>query len=159
MQSGQPPWIALALALTFGSYGLLRKQVAVDSIAGLGVETLLIAPLMLAYLAWTLLDGSFAFGTLGWRVDAFLVASGAFTAIPLVLFAYGVRRVPLSTIGILQYLGPSLQLLTGVFLFHEPFTRTQAVGFGLIWAALVVYAVEGLWRSRRARHAAPLPAS
>ncbi len=151
LQVGRLPWIAIALALTFGTYGLIRKQVAVDSVAGLGVETLLITPLMLAYLAWTLHAGSFSFGTLGLKVDVLLILGGAFTAIPLALFAYGVRSVPLSTIGILQYLGPTLQLLTGVFLFHEPFTETQLIGFGLIWAALVVYAGEGLWRGRRTR--------
>lgn len=150
-QVGRPPWIALGLAFTFGTYGLIRKQVAVDSVAGLAVETLLIAPLMLAYLGWTLHTGSLSFGTLGPRVDAFLVASGAFTAIPLVLFAYALQRVPLSTVGILQYLGPCLQLFTGIVLFHEPFTHTQLIGFGLIWAALVVYAGEGLWRNRQTR--------
>ena len=159
VQVGSPPWIAIALALSFGAYGLIRKKVVVDSVAGLGVETLLIAPVMLVYLAWTLHTGSFAFGTLGLKVDAFLVASGAITAIPLVLFAYGVRRVPLSTIGILQYLGPSLQLITGVFVFHEPFTQTQLIGFGLIWAALLVYAGEGLWRGRQLRRSAALAES
>jgi len=156
VQVGRPPWIAIGLALSFGTYGLIRKKVVVESVAGLGVETLLIAPIMLVYLAYTLHDGTFAFGTLGFKVDAFLVASGAVTAIPLVLFSYAVRRVPLSTVGILQYLGPSLQLLTGVFIFHEPFTQTQLIGFGLIWAALVVYAGEGLWRSRSARITAAL---
>lgn len=155
LQLGSPPWIAIALALSFGTYGLIRKQVVVDSVAGLGVETLLIAPVMLVYLAWTLHAGTFAFGTHGLTVDVLLVASGAITAIPLVLFAYGVRRVALSTVGILQYLGPSLQLLTGVFVFHEPFTQVQLIGFGLIWSALAVYAGEGLWRSRRAAVIAP----
>jgi len=153
---GQFPWIAISLALSFGTYGLIRKQVVVESVAGLGVETLLIAPIMLAYLFWTLHAGSFAFGTLGPKVDVMLIASGAVTAIPLVLFAYGVRRVPLSAIGILQYVGPTLQLLTGVFVFHEPFSHTQLIGFGLIWAALVVYAVEGVWRNRRLKTTAAL---
>ena len=156
VQVGRPPWIAIALALSFGAYGLIRKKVVVDSVAGLGVETLLIAPVMLAYLAFTLANGSFAFGTLGVKVDVLRVASGAVTAIPLVLFAFGVRRVPLSTIGILQYVGPTLQLVTGVFVFHEPFTQTQLVGFGLIWSALVVYAAEGLWRNRRLKPTAAL---
>jgi len=148
LQVGRLPWIAIALALSFGTYGLIRKQVAVESVPGLGVETLLITPLALVYLAWTLHAGTFAFGTLGVQIDVLLVLGGAFTAIPLALFAFGVRAVPLSTIGILQYIGPTLQLLTGVFLFHEPFTQTQLVGFGLIWAALVVYAGDGLWRAR-----------
>ena len=151
LQAGRPPWIALMLAFSFGSYGLIRKQVVVDSVVGLGVETLLISPFMLTYLAWTLHHGSFAFGQNGGTVDALLIASGAITAVPLVLFAYGVRRIPLSTVGLLQYLGPTLQLLTGVFVFHEPFTSARAVGFGLIWAALAIYAAEGFWRNARRR--------
>lgn len=148
---GRPPWIALALAFTFGSYGLIRKQVVVESVAGLGVETLLITPLMLLYIAYTIHTGSFTFGRDGLRVDLLLIASGAFTAIPLVLFAYGVRRVPLTTIGLLQYLGPTLQFLSGVLFFHEPFGHSQALGFGLIWAALAVYAAEGFWRNARGK--------
>ena len=156
VQHGTPPWIALALALSFGSYGLIRKQVAVDSIAGLGVETLLIAPLMLAYLIFVTAHGTLAFGVNGAMVDTLLVLSGAVTAVPLVLFAYGVRRIPLTTVGILQYVGPTLQFLTGRYLFHEAFSATQAVGFVLIWAALIVYVGEGFWRQRRARLTAPL---
>lgn len=151
LQAGRPPYIAIALALSFGLYGLLRKQVAVESVPGLGVEVLLIAPVMLVYLAFKAHSGTLTFAHHSLYVDAFLILGGAITAIPLVLFAYGVRRVPLSTIGILQYVGPTLQLLTGVFVFHEPFTQTQLVGFGLIWAALVVYAAEGYWRGRRTR--------
>lgn len=153
VQVGRPPWIALALALSFGGYGLIRKKVAVDSVAGLGVETLLIAPFMLAWLLWCAQAGTLSFGHHDRLLDGLLIASGAVTAVPLVLFAYGVRRIPLSTVGLLQYLGPTLQLLTGIFVFHEPFTQTQAIGFGLIWAALVVYAGEGFWRSWRAKPA------
>ncbi|MDP3857174.1 MAG: EamA family transporter RarD [Stagnimonas sp.] len=148
---GRPPWIALALALSFGGYGLIRKKVAVDSVAGLGVETLLIAPLMLAWLLWCAQAGTLSFGQHGRLLDGLLIASGAVTAVPLVLFAYGVRRIPLSTVGLLQYLGPSLQLITGIFVFHESFTQTQLIGFGLIWSALAVYAGEGFWRSWRGR--------
>ena len=153
VQVGRPPWIALSLALTFGSYGLIRKKVAVDSVAGLGVETLLIAPFMLAWLLWCTQAGSLSFGAHDRLLDFLLIASGAVTAVPLVLFAYGVRRVPLSTIGLLQYVGPTLQLLTGIFVFHEPFTESRAIGFGLIWAALAVYAAEGFWRSWRGKPA------
>jgi len=153
VQSGRPPWIALALALSFGGYGLIRKRVVVDSVAGLGVETLLIAPLMLAWLLWCAQTGTLSFGHHDRLLDGLLIASGAVTAVPLVLFAYGVRRIPLSTVGLLQYLGPTLQLLTGIFVFHESFSATRAIGFGLIWAALVVYAAEGFWRSWRARPA------
>jgi len=153
VQVGRPPWIALGLALSFGGYGLIRKKVAVDSVAGLGVETLLIAPLMLAWLLWCAQAGTLSFGAHDRLLDALLIASGAVTAVPLVLFAYGVRRIPLSTVGLLQYLGPTLQLLTGVFVFHEPFTHTQLIGFGLIWSALAVYAGEGFWRNWRRKPA------
>lgn len=149
--AGRPPWIALGLAASFGLYGLVRKLVVVDSVAGLGVETLLIAPLMLGYLLWTAHAGTMSFLAHDRLLDVLLVASGAVTAIPLVLFAYGVRRVPLSTVGIMQYAGPTLQLVTGVFVFHEPFSTAQLFGFGLIWAALLVYAGDGLWRTRRER--------
>lgn len=146
---GRPPWIALSLALTFGGYGLIRKKVVVDSVAGLGVETLLIAPFMLAWLLWCAQAGTLSFGQHDRLLDGLLIASGAVTAVPLVLFAYGVRRIPLSTVGLLQYLGPTLQLTTGILVFREPFTQTQLIGFGLIWAALAVYAGEGFWRSWR----------
>ncbi|WP_084615834.1 EamA family transporter RarD [Solimonas flava] len=150
-QVGRLPWIALGLAASFGAYGLIRKMVVVDSVAGLGVETLLVAPLMLAYLLWCTYAGTLSFGAHDRLLDVLLIASGAVTAIPLVMFAYGVRRVPLSTVGLMQYVGPTLQLLTGIFVFHEAFTAERIVGFAMIWAALFVFAGEGLWRAHRAR--------
>ncbi|WP_028081764.1 EamA family transporter RarD [Solimonas soli] len=152
-QVGRLPWIALSLAMSFALYGLVRKMAVVDAIAGLGVETLLIAPLMLVYLGWEWQAGTLQFLQHGSLLATLLVASGVVTAVPLVLFAYGVRRVPLSTIGLMQYVAPTLQLLSGVFVFHESFPSTQAIGFGLIWSALFVYAGEGLWRARRVRPA------
>ena len=150
---GRLPWIALSLAVSFGLYGLMRKMAVVDAVAGLGVETLLIAPLMLAYLGWAWHGGTLQFAQHGAPLAILLVASGVVTAVPLVLFAYGVRRVPLSTIGVMQYVAPTLQLLSGIFVFHETFAPAQAVGFAFIWAALIVYAGEGLWRARRLRPA------
>ncbi|MDB5985628.1 MAG: EamA family transporter RarD [Nevskia sp.] len=151
--SGAPPWIALSLAITFSCYGLIRKMVAVDAITGLGAETLLIAPLGLAYLLWLEAQGSGQFGHAGRYIDSLLFLGGLVTAVPLALFAFGARLIPYSTIGLIQYIGPTLQLLLGVFLFREPFTGARAIGFGLIWAALVVYAAEGLIRARRLRQA------
>jgi len=151
VQVGRPPWIALALAISFGLYGLVRKMAVVDAVAGLGVETLLITPFMLAYLLWGAQAGVLQFAQHGPWLVALMVASGVVTAVPLVMFAYGVRRVPLSTIGLMQYLAPTLQFLCAVFIFRESFTHEHAVGFGLIWAALFVYAGEGLWRARRLR--------
>ncbi|NGY05118.1 EamA family transporter RarD [Solimonas terrae] len=150
-QVGRPPWIALTLAVSFGTYGLVRKMVVVDAVAGLGVETLLITPLMFAYLAWAAHAGTLQFAAHGPLLAVLLIAGGVITAVPLVLFAYGVRRVPLSTIGLMQYVAPTMQFLGGIFVFHEAFTHVQAIGFGLIWLALVVYAGDGLWRARRPR--------
>jgi len=154
-QSGAPPWIALTLAISFGSYGLIRKMVAVDAISGLGAETLLIAPFGLCYLLWLQSQGSGVLGHASLRIDSLLFLGGLVTAIPLALFAYGARLIPYSTLGLIQYIGPTLQLLLGIFLFREPFTSARAIGFGLIWAALSVYAAEGLIRAHRQRRTAP----
>jgi chloramphenicol-sensitive protein RarD len=146
---GRPPWIALVLATSFGTYGLLRKTVAVDALVGLGTETLLIAPLGAAYLVLVEASGSGALSHGSALVRALLLCGGPLTAVPLALFAYGARRVPYATVGLVQYIGPSLQLLLGVRLFHEPFPAVRALGFGLIWLALALYATDGLLRARR----------
>jgi chloramphenicol-sensitive protein RarD len=148
--AGHPPWIALTLALSFGLYGLVRKTAQVDALPGLAVETALLAPLAIGYLVWCELAGIGVLGDAGTSVDLLLVASGAVTAIPLFLFAYGARRLPYSTVGVLQYIAPSLQLACGVFVFGEPFGGTRAIGFALIWAALLIYGADGLWRAGRA---------
>ena len=145
---GRLPWIALVLAFSFAFYGFIRKRVAVDAITGLHVETLLLLPFAIAYLLWRGESG--AFFSQGGAIGALLIGAGIFTAIPLMSFAFGVRRVSLSTVGVMQYLAPSLQLLTAVALFAEPFSLQQGVGFGLIWIALAVYAFDGLSRHRRA---------
>jgi chloramphenicol-sensitive protein RarD len=151
--AGSPPWIALALAFSFGFYGLIRKVVKVESLPGLAVETLLLLPFAMAYLFWCESAGSGALGHAGPAVTALLIGSGPLTAIALFLFAYGARLVPYSTVGVLQYIAPTLQLACGVFVLHERFERTRAVGFALIWAALVIYAGEGLWLARKQRRA------
>lgn len=151
--SGAPPWIALSLALSFSGYGLIRKTVAVDAVTGLGAETLLLSPLGLGYLIWSELHGHGVFGHAGRFIDGWLALGGLVTAVPLALFAYGARRIPYSTVGVCQYLGPTLQLLTGVLLFREPFTLARAGGFILIWTALVMYAGDGLLRGQRERRA------
>lgn len=152
---GSFPWIALALALSFGLYGLLRKLVAIDAVAGLGVESVYLFLPALTLLLWGETHGSGGFaprdGVLGWGIglDVLLIISGALTALPLIGFAYAVRRVPLSVVGLMQYLAPTLQFLIGVLVFHEAFDRDRAIGFVFIWAALAMFATEGLWRSRR----------
>jgi len=147
---GRPPWIALTLAVSFSLYGLLRKVISVDALPGLATETLVLLPFALAYLAWCQATGSGALTTSGPGIAALLIGSGLVTAIPLFLFAYGARALPYSTVGVLQYIAPSLQLLCGVYLFHESFGTARAAGFAVIWLALLIYAADGLWRSRSA---------
>jgi chloramphenicol-sensitive protein RarD len=146
---GHPPWISLTLALSFGLYGLIRKVVAVEAVPGLAVETLLLTPLAGAYLLWCESQGTGAMGHLGMATDVLLIGSGLATALPLALFAYGARLIPLSTVGLTQYIGPTLQLLLGITVFGEPFPAVRAWGFAMIWLALSIYAGDGLLRSRR----------
>lgn len=154
VQAGRLPWIALALAVSFGSYGLLRKIAVVPAVQGLMVESGLLLLPALVYLGWAQQTGVGAFGHLPLYQELLLIAGGLVTALPLVMFAFGARRIPLSTIGVLQYLAPTLQLLCGVFLYDEPFTRAQGLGFACIWGALLIYAIDGLWRTHQAARAA-----
>jgi len=153
--AGRPPWIAGTLAVSFSLYGFVRKVISVEALPGLTTETLLLMPLAAGYLAWCQWAGSGALTTQGAGVAALLIGSGLVTAIPLFLFAYGARLLPYSTVGVLQYIAPSLQLLCGVVLYRESFGPARAAGFALIWAALLIYAVDGLWRARSAARAAP----
>jgi chloramphenicol-sensitive protein RarD len=149
--AGSPPWIALALAFSFGTYGLIRKVVNVEALPGLATETLLLFPFAVGYLLWCEAAGTGALGHAGAAIHALLVGSGPLTAIALFLFAYGARLIPYSSVGLLQYISPTLQFACGVFAFHEPFERERAIGFALIWAALLLYAGESVWRSHRQR--------
>ncbi|HKN79116.1 MAG TPA: EamA family transporter RarD, partial [Lysobacter sp.] len=157
---GQPPWIAICLALSFALYGLLRKLLAIDAVTGLGVESVYLFLPALAMLVWGEAHGQGGFlplgGAPGWGMgmDALLIFGGALTALPLIGFAFAVRRVPLSVVGLLQYIAPTLQFLTGVFVFHEAFDQQRLVGFVFIWIGLAIFALEGLLRSRR--RAAPV---
>jgi chloramphenicol-sensitive protein RarD len=154
---GSFPWIALALAFSFAMYSVIRKLAAVDAIPGLGIESLyLLLPALIA-LGWIEAQGQGGFfGHWGLGLDALLVLGGALTALPLIGFSYAVRRIPLSVVGLMQYIAPTLQLLIGVLVFGEPFGRDRAIGFVLIWIALAVFAVDGLRRARR--RPLPLPA-
>ena len=150
LATGATPWIALTLAASFSTYGLLRKMVHVEALQGLAVETLVLMPIALGYLVWCEVNGTGAFGHSSALVNALLVGCGPITAVPLFLFAFGARRIPYSTLGLLLYIAPSLQLLCGIFLYHEPFAGARANGFILIWLALLLYAADGLWRARKA---------
>ncbi|MET0291226.1 MAG: EamA family transporter RarD [Steroidobacteraceae bacterium] len=152
LRVGSPPWIALLLATSFASYGLVRKLAVVDAVRGLTVESCLMLPLAVAYLLWCESQGTGAFAHGRTGIDALLIVGGAVTAVPLVLFAYAARRVPLSTLGFIQYVAPTVQLLLGVFVFHEHFGSAQIVAFACIWGALVIVMLDGLrrWVARRA---------
>jgi len=147
--AGHPPWISLTLAFSFGLYGLVRKVVRVDALAGFATETLLLAPLGIAYLICCELAGTGVVSNSGVGLYALLMVGGPLTAIPLVLFAFGARRIPYSTVGLLQYIGPTIQMFLAVFAFGEPFSGPRVAGFVLIWTALALYAGDGIWRARK----------
>ena len=145
---GRPPWIALTLALTFGSYGLCKKQAHAPAIESLTFETTVIAPVALAYLGWLVWHGESDFAGHGAGHTLLLMSAGIVTAVPLVCFGGAAIRVPLVTLGLLQYLTPTLQFGLGVLYFHEDMPAGRWVGFGLVWVALVMFTVESL-RHRR----------
>ncbi len=146
--AGHLPWIGLVIAITFALYGLIRKTASLGPLEGLMVETLVMLPLAAGFL---LLPGSGSSDAWGdtLSLSLLLIAAGPVTAIPLLLFAAGARRIPLSVIGLLQYIGPSIQLMIGIWIYGEAFTTKSAIGFGLIWGGLALYSAEGLWRFRR----------
>ena len=143
---GTVPWIALFLATSFAVYGYLRKTVSVESLDGLFVEMLVLAPLMIGYLVWAEGPALGFAGADAWTI-VLLLLTGPFTAIPLLLFAAGARRIHLATLGILQFIAPSIMFLMAVFLFGEPFMLANALTFGLIWTGLAVFAWDA-WRNR-----------
>ena len=148
--SGRLPWLGLALAATFAVYGLLRKTSVLGPLEGLTLETLLIAPLVLPWLGLITWSGQGALATGSPSLMFWLVMAGPLTAVPLMLFAAAARRLKLATVGLFQYLSPSLQLAIGVVIFGEPFDRQRLAGFVLIWAGLAVYTAHSLALSRRA---------
>ena len=148
VSAGELPWIGLVIAITFSLYGVIRKTASLGALEGLSVETLVMLPAAAAFLLVPGSGSSHAFGTEA-HITALLLSAGPVTAVPLLLFAYGARRIPLSVVGLLQYIGPSIQLMLGVWLYGEPFGGARALGFVLIWAGLVLYSAEGLWRGWR----------
>ena len=142
---GGLPWISLALAGTFAIYGLLRKQLPLDAASGLFLETLCVTPLALAWLGWLAISGQSHFGNgteLPTGRDLILIATGAVTAIPLLLFAVAARRLPLHLLGFLQYLAPSITFLLAVFVYGEPLDPSRTLAFAVIWIGLAVYSVD-----------------
>ena len=149
--AGQAPWLALMVGSSFALYGVIRKTVTVDALPGLAIETILLAPFALGYLLWSEMNGSGVFGHATGLVTALLLAGGVVTSVPLVLFAFGARQVPYSTIGVLQFIAPTLQLLCGLIVFKESLAAGRATGFALIWVGLLIYMANALWQSRSAR--------
>ena len=150
--AGHAPWLALMVGASFAIYGLIRKTAAVEALPGLAVECVVLAPFAVVYLVWCEIAGVGSMGHTGMVADLLLLLSGVVTAVPLVLFAYGARRIPLSTMGVIQFIGPSLQLVCGLLVFDEPFPQARALGFVFIWIGLLLYAVNG-WRKSAARAA------
>jgi chloramphenicol-sensitive protein RarD len=148
---GTFPWIAFTLAGTFGLYGLLRKMETLGSLEGLSLEMAFLFLPALAYLVYLDWSGGAAFGHTGPATSLLLAGTGAVTAVPLLLFASGARRVTLATVGILQYIAPTLQFVLGVLAYGEPFDRTRLAGFAIIWVALLVYSTEGIVDEGRRR--------
>lgn len=139
---GHLPWIALSLAFSFGIYGLVKKLAPLGSLYGLTLETAIVFPIALIYLIFVQVDGTGGFLHNGLQVDLLLIGAGIVTTIPLLMFASAAKEIPLSMIGILQYIAPTLQFLIGIFLYKEPFDHAHFIGFGIVWVALIIFWVE-----------------
>jgi chloramphenicol-sensitive protein RarD len=148
VEYGELPWIALLLPTSFGVYGLVRKIAPVQPLVGFGVEMLLLLPLALGYLGWLLVSGRSVMLDASADLHGLVAASGLVTATPLIWFVYGARRLPLTTLGMFQYVAPSLSLVLAVWLYGEPFTRVQAVTFLCVWVALSLYSIDVFARMR-----------
>ena len=156
---GKPPYIALVLAFSFGCYGLLKKQAGVGAVASLAIETAVLAPFAAVFLAVLAVQGTSTFASEGAGHAALLASAGLVTAVPLLAFGAAATRVPLSTLGVLQYIGPTLQLLIGLVLRHEPFGLARAVGFLLVWVALGVFTADLISDRRRQTSSVVVPAT
>ncbi|MEN8241548.1 MAG: EamA family transporter RarD [Chloroflexota bacterium] len=155
---GRLPWISLSLAFSFGVYGYVKKTAPLNALHGLSLETgILFIPASL-FLIFSEITGDGAFLHTGYDADLMMIGTGVATVVPLLLFSFAARSIPLSTVGILQYIAPTLQLLVGVLVFKEPFNQTQWIGFGLVWLALGIYTVEGIVQSRAANGVKAVPA-
>jgi chloramphenicol-sensitive protein RarD len=149
VDAGGFPWIALTLAVTFGTYGLVKKVVGVGPVEGLVVEAAALVPLALAYLAWLTVSGRSTFVSHGADHTLLLISGGAVTAIPLIFFAAAAAAAPLSQLGVLFYVNPMMQFLIGVFVRHEPLGTGRLIGFVLVWLALIVFTIETAASHRR----------
>ena len=149
VEYGRPPWVALVLAFSFGSYGLAKKKANIGAVESLTVETLILAPVAAGYIVWLGAQGTSTFGTEGAGHAALIMTTGIVTAVPLICFGAAATRVSLTTIGLLQYLAPTIQFALGVLVFHEAMPPMRWVGFGLVWIALVMFTYEAVTHRRR----------
>jgi len=146
---GRPPWVALVLAFSFGTYGLLKKQAGVGAVESITLETLIIAPFAAAYIAWLVATGTSSFGSHGVGHALLFTTTGVITAVPLMLFGAAAIRVSMVSLGLLQYLAPTIQFALGILVFDEAMPASRWIGFGLVWVALVIFTVEAVNHRRR----------
>jgi chloramphenicol-sensitive protein RarD len=159
VETGRPPWVALILAFTFGTYGLVKRVVGVGALQGLTIEAAVLAPVALGYLIWLGVAGDSTFTGHGADHVLLLISTGPVTAVPLLLFAGAAARVPLSQLGVLFYLNPTIQFLIGVFVKHEPLSAGRLAGFTLVWVALAVFTTDSVTSHRRRQLALTAEAS
>ena len=151
VEYGRPPWVSLILAFSFGCYGLAKKKANAGAVESLVVETLVVSPVAVAYLVFLGATGASTFGSHGsWHV-ALMIGTGVVTVLPLLAFGGAATRIPLSTLGLMQYITPTVQFLLGILFFHEPMPAMRWVGFGLIWLALALFTAESLGHRQRQR--------
>jgi chloramphenicol-sensitive protein RarD len=153
---GSLPWISLVLAFTFGMYGLIKKTAPLESMHGFSLETIVLFLPALGYLLYREASGVGAFVHQGGVVTLLLILAGPVTSIPLLLFGYSARRIPLSMLGFIQYITPTMQFLLGVLVYFEPFPKARLVGFCIIWLALMLYSLEGVLFSRKLKESQSL---
>jgi chloramphenicol-sensitive protein RarD len=148
LQYGRVPWIAITLAFTFGLYGLVKKLAPLDSLFGLTFETAIAFPLALAYLVFAGISGTGSFPGEDNLSNILLIGTGVVTSVPLLLFASAARQIPLTMIGILQFISPTIQFLIGVLVYNEIFDRSDMIGFGLVWVALIIFWLENYFKTK-----------
>lgn len=146
---GQIPWISIGLALSFGFYGLLKKQIALDATRGLVIETMFIFPVAIIYYCYLYFQGNMSFLHVDMKTNVFLIGTGIVTALPLVLFAVGAQNIPLYLVGFIQYIAPTMTLILGVFLYHESFGHTELISFSFIWLALIIFSISTILEMRK----------
>lgn len=154
LRAGDLPWIAVSLAASWSTYGMLKKRSALEPVPALTIETLLLAPLALGLLLWRVHRGESLFDQHSMSLDLLALASGVLTTVPLLLFAYGAHRIRLTTLGLLQYISPSVQFALGLWVYREPLDPVQAHACALIWCGLILYSADGFWSQRALLRAA-----